>query len=572
MQEKIKQHIKTPLGMSVLGFSLMLTLMFVYTNSKATTQIEQSTPASMESIEIATVDTSATSSGTIETSWPGEILSLGNLEIQPEREGTITEWRVHIGETVRAGQILGTLSRPPATPELTSMLASEAEELMKARSNAEAEQTYVDERTAQLLLQREATERSSVRTGNLLDSTRTTSASSIIEVKKKSVRSILENTIAATYPYISGNAMIPTTYQSIVVKSSIGAQNSQLRDAFPAVLYAALSDLRNQDVIPETSGLAYFDHTIKLANASLPDGNSLTGSDLTLLKQTLGDGRKDFIDALSALRESEIESVSTSKEYSTDIKDIDAQIAELHKALAIAKGEAAAKEAAYKTVNNAVSGGNFIVSPRGGIVSTILKKPGEFVSPGVPVAIITSETKNERSVRLSVPITAQKPSIGALLRIVRPGFPADVRTARLIGIGSAVDTMGSYMADAVFIEVNEWSVGGSVRVLREENNKTVTLPLSSIMWDEHGMPYVWGVSSADRLYAKKLKLGRTLGTSVEVYEGLANGDRYIVTPVQLMHEDALLSELTSARDADTKAATGSMDGMNMEGMDMHSHE
>ena len=31
-------------------------------------------------------------------SWPGEIVSLGNIEIQPQREGTITEWKVNIGQ------------------------------------------------------------------------------------------------------------------------------------------------------------------------------------------------------------------------------------------------------------------------------------------------------------------------------------------------------------------------------------------------------------------------------------------------------------------------------------------
>jgi multidrug efflux pump subunit AcrA (membrane-fusion protein) len=572
MKEKILQHIKTPLGMSVLGLTIILTLVTVYASGNTTTQIEQTAPSTSESIEIATVDTSATSSGGVENSWPGEILSLGNLPVQPEREGTIAGWQVHIGESVRAGQVLGTLSRPPATPELVGMLAGEAEGLAKARSNADAEEIYVTERTGQLLAQRASIEQSSVKTGNLLDSTQTTSSGSVVAVKKKNVRSILENTIATTYPYLSGNATIPTTYQSITLRSSIGAQNSQLRDAFPDILYSTLSDIRNENVVPERSGLAYFDHTIKLVNASLPDGSMLTSSDLATLKGALSAGRSDFIEALGALRESELESVSTGKDYSTDIKEIDAQIAELRKTLSIAKGEVVAKEAAYKTVSNAVNGGNAIISPRSGVVSTILKKPGEFVAPGMPVAIITSEAKNEKSVRFAIPVTAQKPAINSLLRIVRPGFPADIQTAKLIGVGSSVDGMGTYMADAIFSEANEWTVGGSVRVLLGGDSKTVAIPLSSLMWDENGTPYVWGVSSADRLYAKKLKLGRTLGTSVEVYEGLVGGDRYVVSPTSLMHEDALLSELAPKQDTHTSDSSESMDGMNMEGMDMHEHE
>ena len=342
MKEKILEYFKTPLGMSVLGLAAMLMIVTVYARGNVATQVVQPDVSSRESIEIATVDTSATSSSGIQNSWPGEILSLGNLPVQPEREGTIAGWQVHIGERVRAGQVLGTLSRPPATPELIGMLASEAEELAKARSNADAEEIYVTERTAQLLAQRASVEQSSVNTGNLLNSTQAISSGSVIAVKKKNVRSILENTIATTYPYLSGSATIPTTYQLATLKSSIGAQNSQLRDAFPGILYSALLDIRNEEVVPEKSGLAYFDHTIKLANASLPDGSSLTSSDLVTLKDTLTSGRNDFTEALYTLRESQLESVSTGKEYSVDIREIDAQITELRKALAIAKGEVAA--------------------------------------------------------------------------------------------------------------------------------------------------------------------------------------------------------------------------------------
>ncbi len=571
MHEKILQYIKTPIGMSVLGFAILTISWVVYANTKTDALPEQTVFTSSDRVEIATVDTSATSSGAVGGSWPGEILSLGSYPLQPEREGIIAEWRIHIGERVRAGQVLGTLSRPPATPELISMLAGEAEGLAKARSNAEAEETYVTERIEQLLAQRVSIERSSAKTGNLLNSALQTN-SGVIAVKRKNLRVILDNAIAITYPYLSGNGVVPTTYQSIVLRSSIGAQNSRLREEFPGILHNVLSDLRSDEIIPEKSGLAYFDHTIKLANASLSDGSTLTQGDLSALKDSLTSGRSNFIEALGELREAELVSVSTAQEYSTDFKEIDAQITELRKTLAIAKGEVVAKEAAYKTVNNAVNGGNTILAPRSGIVSTILKKQGEFVSPGTPLAVITSETKNEKSIRFAIPVTAQKPLINSSLRIVRSGFPTDIKIARLIGIGSAVDEMGTYMSDALFTEANDWPVGGSVRVLQGERNGNVAIPLTSVMWDERGVPYVWGVSSADRLYAKKLKLGRTLGTSVEVYEGLSGGDRYVVSPTPLMREDILLSELAPKRDTSALNPAVSGDGMHMEGMDMDSHE
>ena len=42
-------------------------------------------------------------------SWSGEIISLNNLQVQPDREGTISQWYVRIGERVYAGQVMGKL-------------------------------------------------------------------------------------------------------------------------------------------------------------------------------------------------------------------------------------------------------------------------------------------------------------------------------------------------------------------------------------------------------------------------------------------------------------------------------
>jgi multidrug efflux pump subunit AcrA (membrane-fusion protein) len=524
---------------------------------------------STHAIEIATVGaTSSTGLSGVERSWPGEILSLGNLEIQPEREGTIAEWRIHIGESVRAGQVLGTLSRPPATPELIGMLASEAEGLAKAQNTVVAERIFIDSRIKELEDQRKAVELSSSKTSALLDAA-SPQSTTVIVTKKKSVRAALESTFVVTYPLLSGSAAVPQSYQAITLMSSIGAQDSRLRDAFPSVVSAVITDLRDVEKVPENSGLAYFDYVLKLANASLPDGASFTANDLALLKSNITLGRKEFIESLDSLRTSELESVSSQKDYATDIKEIDAKIAELRKDLAIAEGDVLAKEAAYKTVNNAVSGGNAIVSPRNGVVSTILKKLGEFVAPGMPVAVVTSGGQDERIIRFSVPNNILKPTVGDTLVLVRPGFSSDQVHARLVGIGSALDDMGSYMADAVFVERNDWPIGASVRVLPGGDQGVITVGISSILWNEDGKPYVFGVTTAGRLYAKTLTLGRTLGAAVEVYAGLVNGDRYVVTPTDRMHEDALLSELVAEQEGSNPNEPM---GSDMEGMDIHSHE
>ena len=112
-------------------------------NSDATSQV--ASVASAISIPIETIG--ILDNGGIDqvgTSWPGEIISSGDVEVQPQREGTIVEWKVKIGQKVSQGQVLARLSAPPATPELTRTLAEQAQSLTRAKANAEAQATFVE--------------------------------------------------------------------------------------------------------------------------------------------------------------------------------------------------------------------------------------------------------------------------------------------------------------------------------------------------------------------------------------------------------------------------------------------
>ena len=86
------------------------------------------------------------------------------------------------------------------------------------------------------------------------------------------------------------------------------------------------------------------------------------------------------------------------------------------------------------------------------------------MGPGMPVATVTSDGDDQVIVRMRMPNNIQKPEVGEILSVIRPGFGTDVKKVRLVGIGSSLDD-GSYMADAVFLEKAKWSIGASVRVL-----------------------------------------------------------------------------------------------------------
>ena len=468
-------------------------------------------------------------------SWPGEIISLNNLQVQPDREGTISAWYVRIGERVRAGQVIGQLSRPPQTPEMVSMLSERSQMLSEARTTVGALRIYTTQRIAQLKQLRSDTELSNKQKVDLLKSETSGNddvSLSLIASKKKMAQAILRESITKMFPMISGQTnvqLLDSRYYYLQFADGFGSFDSGLRSRFTSILMDAWSGLKNVSTVPEKSGLLYFESAIKLANTSSADGEMLSVKNLESLKQMLAEDQLEFINVLGEIKSMELERVNTQRESIDTLAEIDAMIVELEKELAMSEGDVIAKGAAYTTMSRSITTGYSIVSPKGGIVSSIMKRPGEFVGPGMPVAIVTATGNDGVLVRMSIPSNTQKPKLGELLSIVRPGFGTDVQKARLVGVGSSLDD-GSYMADAVFTEITKWPVGASVRVYPPESSSVVFVKHSSVFWSKDGIPMVWALSEADRIYAKKITIGRTLGSSIEVYEGLKKGDRYIVNP------------------------------------------
>ncbi len=481
-------------------------------------------------------------------SWPGEIISLSNLQVQPDREGTISEWFVHIGERVNTGQIIGKLSRPPQTPDAIMALSEKSQMLSEARTSVEALRTYTAKRISQLRQLRSDTESSNKQKIDLLRSDmpeNNNALLSLIASKKKLAEVILRGSISKTFPMVSTQSIIPSPGSSVAIqlKWAFGALDTSLRNTFPNILIKVLSDLKDTNIVPEKSGLLYFDTAIKLANVSVADDEALPEASLESLKQMLFEDQSEFVTVLGEIKSMELEKANIQRESIDTLAEIDAMIAELEKEFAMSEGEFIAKETAYAIIKESVSGGYSIVAPNSGIVSSIMKKPGEFVGPGMPVATITAKNSDRTLIRMRIPNNIQKPKTGELLSIVRPGFGTIVQKARLIGVASSLDDNdGSYMADAVFTETTKWPIGASVRILAPASSSAALIKYSSVLWNDEGIPYVWVASEAGRIFAQKITIGRTLGAEAEVYTGLKNGDRYIVNPTPDIKEDMFLDD------------------------------
>lgn len=506
------------------------------------------------------------------SSWPGEILSPSNLQIQPEREGTITEWFVRVGEQIRVGQVIGKLSRPPQTPDVVMALSEKYGELLEARTDVVALRAYTAKRMSQLKDLRKDTKNSNNEKRDLLElktPVNNEDALSAIAAEKENARVALYESLVKIFPIMYGQANIPASpalIYDLTLRPTIGSQNSSLRSGFPAIVFNVLSDLDDINKVPEQSALIYFDNAIKLANASTTDGAVLTAANISSLKMGLILNQQLFVEVLGKIKMLELEIADIGRTSIDTSAEIDAMKAELKKDLAMAEGKVAAQEATYATVRTAVTGTYSIVAPKSGTISSIMKRPGEFVGPGMPMATVTAEGKDDTLVRMRIPNNVQKPKVGELLSVTRPGFKTDIQQVKLVGVGISLDETGSYMADAVFTEATPWAIGASVRVLAPAN-QVVFIKSSSFFLDEKGMPVVWAVSEAERIFAKKVTLGRTLGNSLEVYSGLVSGDRYITNPTPDIREDMFLGDLqVVSPEKNDSASDESDEHANMEGM------
>lgn len=551
---------------ATFGAIVAVSAFAVMQKPNASMQIAGVAGAGTSQIEIVTVGSSTEAMmPPVENSWPGEIVSLNNLPVQPPREGTISGWFVRIGQYVKQGQVLGTLSRPPQTPDVVTMLSGKSEDLSRMRTTVSAEREFTKNRIAQLQQLRADTERlTKEKTGFLGQNNGSLSS---VASKKQLVQSALRGSIAKTFPMMFTQSSIPSsgTFSTITLKPAIGVLNSGLQNNFPEIIARAWADSANGNIVSEQSGLLYFESALKLANASIAGSDMLAEKELDSLKAMLVADQSMFISALGEVKDVEIESVNVKKESIDKLAEIDRELAELQKMLAVSEGEIIAKESAYLSVSGSINGGYSIISPRSGTVSSIMKKPGDFVSPGMPVATVIGGGKNEEFVRMRLPNNIRKPKIGEIFSVIRPGFSSDAKKARLVGVGGSLDETGSYMADAVFLEATDWPVGASVRVIVPESSSAVSVKNSAVIFGEDGKPFVWEVSEAGRVFKRSITIGRIMGENTEVYEGLKNGDRYIVTPTDVIKENMLIGDIATS-DAPKKGEQSYEDMMRAMGM------
>ncbi|MBI2474207.1 MAG: HlyD family efflux transporter periplasmic adaptor subunit [Candidatus Taylorbacteria bacterium] len=489
-------------------------------------------------------------------SWPAEIISNQISQIQPQREGVISGWSVRIGEAVYQGQVLGKISAPPGTPELISMLSEQTESLAMAKATAEATDDYTSKEQTRLYALEQSLSGSAEKPDQIFGALNSLKENA--KVKQEALRSFVERALANHVAMATNFSNWRYVRYGGLNRGLYGVSNPNVQNSYETSLITLSEKLKAGAETPIPEAQAYFELAVQLANSS--------GSDAADFKTEATADQEDFLDFLSEYREAQAEVADKETEYKLMIRE---QSAMLDKEKAMAAAGLIAARQAYSTVYGEIKGETYIKAPRSGTISAIYKKVGDLVGPEMAIAVIAEKGDANLIVRMRIPNNVIKPNIGDILKAIRPGFPNDRFEVKIVGIGSSLDETGSYMADAVFLKSPDWPVQSSVRVLQPESSTSESIPSGSLLWDESGSPYVWSVSSADRIYKTNVKIGRLLGTSVEIYEGLKDGDRYITNPNSEIRENMLLEEIvdvTKGKNGNDSSESRGHD--NMPGMEM----
>lgn len=546
----------------LIGTMVFLTSLFVvsgfFFNYEKPEELEAIKTPAGESVEVGIAGEEETliNGSFSNNSWHGEIVSSEVSQVQPQREGILTEWNVNIGQTVRAGQILGKISAPPATPELIQMLAEQKEALTRAEAQITATEAYVAKEQERLASLKTALDGGSASNDSVFQSL--ARLREMVETEKKALRNFVEQSLNSQVITVS-SASTWRSFKVGMMDKEFGVLDQIMQHTYETTLASFIEELKSSPDVQISSARAYYALAVRIANTT-PSGDmttefkTMTKEDQTELSQMIA----SYQAAIAELADMETE-------YRIMISEKNAM---LDRERTMASADAIASRSAYATVAGQITGSVYVTAPRSGVVSAVYKKVGDLVSPEMSIALIAGNGNKSAILRIRIPSNIQKPKVGDELSVVRPGFPTDIRKATLIGIGTSLDDSGSYMAEAKMTESVSWPVSASVRVFGIKENQTVAIPSSAISWKENGSPFVWVVSPADRVFLRQIVIGRTVGDATEVYSGLSLGERYLKTFSSEITEDMFLEDLIVEETLPAKNSSESNEheGHTMEGM------
>jgi multidrug efflux pump subunit AcrA (membrane-fusion protein) len=268
------------------------------------------------------------------------------------------------------------------------------------------------------------------------------------------------------------------------------------------------------------------DFAVSLAEAN---GAVVAARGILEARRDFTDDREDQLKKLKKSLENELDDADDSAraEVLERLDKVEGQILDVERELEIARSELKAEETAYADIEDALDGDVSIVAPQSGEVSALLKLVGDFVEPGTAVASVSGGA--EKTILFRIPGNVTPPKAGDSLTVVRPGFAKDIKQITITGVGASLASNGSRVADATFVEPVDWPARSSVRVIggTGQDDAPPLVSLTAIWFDDDGRSNVWRVGGDDRIEARPVKTGRSLGNRIELLEGVGLGSRIV---------------------------------------------
>lgn len=271
-------------------------------------------------------------------SWAGEVVSPSILEVHPQSEGSIVQLSVRVGQRVGAGDVIATLSPPPASIERANMAAEKKEALIRARSNAEATKRVVEKTRAELLLARESIipardaavevahkdiERnlymntsSEIELENMIKEKNAQIELATQELKKAEidagqmdrelktlVEQVVEKDLLALTTWTGSNIKSLAVNWNLRLRIGVGAIDPASRTSYESALSKIVRDLYSSASIDE-SALEYIESEKRTVYASREISDEIMESMITMLKGEARENQMKIVAAVKKKKES----------------------------------------------------------------------------------------------------------------------------------------------------------------------------------------------------------------------------------------------------------------------------
>ncbi len=484
-------------------------------------------------------------------SFYGEVTSNDIGAVYSPREGVVSSWNVSVGDTVTVGKILGYVTVTTLSAELQQGLAQQQAAALKAQLDYQTAQ-QIGQKTKDIFSQISERTKSLAdkQRGLLVGSNSSTSSPFVTELNaiannkkllEEKVQTFARTSLVEIFHIVGQEGVNPLSsdvvFSTVQLKPVIGQQDTTIRADYSSNLQAYVKNVRNRAVtLAEIQ--RFIDSTVTLLSGSV---NSYAGQEYIAeqLKDDvvrLAEIQTDFRELSSEVAQSTIDFAGKQREQLQVDIDVSKQITQLdnefslqlldqEKANQIALNEARAARLLSDRLATVSGGVTPILASRSGIIGTIEKSVGSYVTASDRIGLI-SKSNPTKLVRFTIPASWKDIKKGDTLSVSwRSEFGTVDGT--LSGVSPLIDSKGGYQAEIVLPKETVFPVGASVRLIPNSSKKGVFVNKKAIMFDV-AKPFVWIVTEENILRKQPVTPGRQLGEYVEIVAGVEKGFKYLV--------------------------------------------